>query len=371
MKKSSVIGIGRLGLCWALNLEKNGHDVIGVDIDKQYIESLNIKNFKSKEPLVEEYLKKSKNFKATTNIKSAVDHSDIIYIVVATNTLKDGHYDHSIIDSIVEDLVSLGRQSKQKDIILQSTTIPGYCDSIEKQLNDCNYTLSYNPEFIKQGTIIKDQEKPDMVLIGCSNKEAEKLLLEAYNDMCTNKPVFNIMDNLSAEITKLSLNCFLTTKISFTNMIGDLAIAVGANPDKILKAVSSDSRVGEKLMKYGFGYGGTCLPRDNRALAVFAEKSNMPIDISIASDNMNKKHLHFQVSEFVKNNGKINKVRVENVSFKPGSDIIEESQKLEFAVKLSEKGYAVTIVDTEDVINSVKEKYGNMFSYEKSNNKLA
>jgi UDP-glucose 6-dehydrogenase len=97
----------------------------------------------------------------------------------------------------------------------------------------------------------------------------------------------------------------------------------------------------------------------------------MPIDISIASDNMNKKHLHFQVSEFVKNNGKINKVRVENVSFKPGSDIIEESQKLEFAVKLSEKGYAVTIVDTEDVINSVKEKYGNMFSYEKSNNKLA
>ncbi len=368
MKKASVIGIGRLGLCWALNLETNGYDVIGVDINEEYVNSLNDKTFKSKEPKVDDYLGKSKNFKATTNLKEAIDHSNMIYIVVATNTLEDGHYDHSIIERIVDNIVQLGHQDNQKHIILQSTTIPGYCNSIEDRLKSVNYTLTYNPEFIRQGSIIDDQEKPDMVLIGSTSQDATNLLLQAYDDMCTNKPNYNIMDNLSAEITKLGLNCFLTTKISFTNMIGDLATAVGADPTKILKAISSDSRVGEKLMRYGYGYGGTCLPRDNRALAVFAKKHDMPIDISIASDQMNKKHLDFQVNEFIKTHDKDKlEVRLKNVSFKPGSDIIEESQKLAFAVRLAEEGYNITIVDSELVIDNVKQKYGKLFKYQLEN----
>tara|TARA_A100001201_G_scaffold93050_1_gene81004 strand:+ start:2094 stop:3203 length:1110 start_codon:yes stop_codon:yes gene_type:complete len=366
MKKSSVIGIGRLGLCWALNLETNGHDIVGVDINQKYVDSLNNKTFKSKEPCVSKMLKESKNFKATTNIEDAINHSNIIYIVVATNTLEDGHYDHSIIDSIVNDIEKLGNQQNRKHIILQSTTIPGYCDTIEERLEKCNYSLSYNPEFIRQGSIIDDQKNPDMVLIGTKDNEARKLLLSAYDDMCNNKPKFNIMDNLSAEITKLALNCFLTTKISFTNMIGDLATKVGANPDRILEAVSSDSRVGEKLMKYGYGYGGTCLPRDNRALAVFAKKHNMPIDISVASDKINKQHLEFQVNEFVnKFPDKKGFYFFEDVAFKPGSDIIEESQKLAFAVSLAKIGYVnITISDNQIVVNNVKEKYGKLFDYE-------
>ncbi len=367
MKKASVIGIGRLGLCWALNLEKNGYDVLGVDIDKHYVQLLNDKTFQSREPFVDEYNKNAKNFLATTHIQSAIAHSNMIYIVVATNTLENGHYDHSIIDGIVDDIVQLGHQDEQKHIILQSTTIPGYCNSIEEKLKSVNYTLTYNPEFIRQGTIIKDQEQPDMVLIGSSSQEAVDLLVNAYNDMCTNNPNFNIMDNLSAEITKLSLNCFLTTKISFTNMIGDLAMSVGADPDAILKAVSSDSRVGDKLMRYGYGYGGTCLPRDNRALAVFAKEKNMPIDISIATDDINKKHLDFQVSAFIRKHPKSTPVRLSEVSFKPGSDIIEESQKLAFAVRLIEEGYSVIIIDSEHVINNVKKKYGDKFSYETKN----
>lgn len=366
MKKSSVIGIGRLGLCWALNLETNGHDIIGVDINQKYVDSLNNKTFKSKEPYVSEMLIKSKNFKATTNIEDAINHSNIIYIVVATNTLEDGHYDHSIIDSIVNNIEKLGNQQEKKHIILQSTTIPGYCDTIENRLEKCNYSLSYNPEFIRQGSIIDDQKNPDMVLIGTKNNNAKQLLLDAYDDMCNNKPKFNIMDNLSAEITKLALNCFLTTKISFTNMIGDLATKVGANPEGILKAVSSDSRVGEKLMKYGYGYGGTCLPRDNRALTVFAKKHNMPIDISVASDKINKQHLEFQVNQFVnKFPDKKSFYFFEDVAFKPASDIIEESQKLAIAVSLAEMGYVnITISDNQMVVDNVKEKYGKLFDYE-------
>ena len=369
MKKASVIGIGRLGLCWALNLEKNGYDVVGVDVNSDYVDSLNNRTFVSKEPLVDDYLAKSTKFKATTDIVEAIEHSSTLYIVVATNTLADGHYDHSIIDKIVEDLVSLGPQPIQKHVILQSTTIPGYCDSIEEKLKSFNFTLTYNPEFIRQGTIIEDQQKPDIVLIGTSSDEAREVLLEAYNDMCINVPIFNIMDNLSAEIAKLSLNCFLTTKISFTNMIGDLAVSVGADPNKVLRAISSDSRVGTKLMRYGYGYGGTCLPRDNRALAVFARKNNMPIDISVATDNINKKHVRFQVAQFTKNNDKSNPVLIKQVSFKPGSDIIEESQKLEFARQLAVSGYDVTIQDNPIVIEAVKKEYGELFKYQRESPK--
>lgn len=365
MKNTSVIGVGRLGLCWALNLEANGYDVIGVDVNREYVESLNDKSFKSKEPHVTDMLTKSKKFKATTNIEEAVNHSNIIYIVVATNTLEDGHYDHSIIDSIVNYIEKLGNQQDRKHVILQSTTIPGYCDTIEERLENCNYSLSYNPEFIRQGSIIADQKNPDMVLIGAKDTDARRFLLDAYEAMCDNKPKFNIMDNLSAEITKLALNCFLTTKISFTNMIGDLATKVGANPAKILEAVSSDSRIGEKLMKYGYGYGGTCLPRDNRALAVFAKKHDMPIDISIASDKINKDHLKFQVNEFVSRfSDNSVPITIEDVAFKTGSDIIEESQKLELAVSLAQMGYKITIVDNPIVVETVKVKYGRMFEYE-------
>ena len=112
--------------------------------------------------------------------------------MVATNTLHDGHYDHSIIDGIVGDIEKLGKQLEQKHIILHSTTIPGYCDSIEKRLESCNYTLTYNTEFIRQGSIISDQEKPDMVLICSTSNTATELLLDAYNSMCTNEPKFTL-----------------------------------------------------------------------------------------------------------------------------------------------------------------------------------
>ena len=295
-------------------------------------------------------------------------------MVVATNTLEDGHYDHSYLDGVMTNLQKMGTQSKTKHIIIQSTTIPGYCDSVFQRLEKYNYTISYNPEFIRQGTILKDQENPDMILIGTGSEEVSKRLSDIFNRMCVvpppygvDEPNIRIMDNLSAEITKLALNCFLTTKISFTNMIGDLAVQVGASPDKILGAISSDSRVGNKLMKYGYGYGGTCLPRDNRALAVFAKDNDMPIDISYATDKINKSHLNFQIKQFVECNDKNKPVVLNGVSFKNGSDIIEESQQLAFAVGLATEGFDVTIRDNIFVLEQVKKIYNNLFKYEEIN----
>lgn len=258
MKNVSIIGIGKLGLCFALTLEKSGYGVVGVDINQTYVNLINGKQLSSSEAGVEDLLNKSKNFRATTSISEAVEYSDMLFIIVATPSLPNGRYDHSQVDGVVENLKQIGKQKRQKHFIVCCTTMPGYCDSITQQLNDLNYTVSYNPEFIAQGTILRDQANPDMVLIGEANKEVGDMIQSVYEKHTLNQPRYARMSPLEAEITKLSLNCFLTTKIAYANMIGDIVKSVGGNPDAVLSAIGSDSRIGNKYLRYGYGYGGPC-----------------------------------------------------------------------------------------------------------------
>lgn len=174
--------------------------------------------------------------------------------------------------------------------------------------------------------------------------------------MIASDPIVNKMSRLEAEITKLSVNCFLTTKISYANMIGDIANKMGCNPDKILSAIGSDSRIGNKYLKSGFGFGGPCFPRDNRALAKCAECVGVDALISKATDEMNKKHLQYQIEEFVKKNpDKHIPVEMEYVTYKKESPILEESQQLQFALQLKELGYSVKLLDTRpEVLEQLK-----------------
>lgn len=364
MKNISVIGIGRLGLSFALSLEKNGYNVMGVDLHQDYVDDINNLTFISPEPGISKLLKQAKNFTATTDLKRALEHSDVLFCVVATNTLVDGHYDHTVLDRLCDSIMEFGPSVSKKHIVVQSTTIPGYCDKLKDRLNGYNYIVSYNPEFIRQGAILEDQKNPDLVLIGAGDNEAEDILVDVYKTITENNPPIKVMDLVSAEITKLALNCFLTTKISFANMIGDIAIKAGADGDKILDAISSDVRIGYQLMKYGFGYGGTCLPRDNRALASYAHDIGMPANLSIATDNHNVLHLDFQINEFIKTHDEGESIIVDGITFKDGSDIIEESQKLAYAVGLARSGYNVTVIDEKEVLKEVKKIYGNLFKYE-------
>lgn len=368
MQNVSVIGIGKLGLCFALTLEKAGYNVVGADVNPDYVNLINNRDLLSDEQGVSETLKKSKNFRATTNLKETVEHSNVLYVVVATPSLENGRYDHSQVDSLVDNLLSFGEQPVEKHLVICCTTMPGYCDTVRDRVENYGYTVSYNPEFIAQGTILRDQARPDMVLIGEGSTAAGDLIQEMYEKMTLNEPRICRMSAREAEITKISLNCFLTTKIAYANMIGDIVLASEGDPAKVLSAIGSDSRIGNKYLGYGYGYGGPCFPRDNRALALYAGDIGLEALISLASDESNSKHLDFQVNRFIEDarkSGKNEQVVFTTVTYKPESTLLVESQQLAFAVKLAQNGIDVKIVERDSVISELKNTYGDLFTYER------
>lgn len=355
-KNISILGVGKLGLCLALNLEKKGHNIIGVDIFEDYIVSLNNKTFTTSEPFVNEYLQNAKNITFTTNLKQALQN-DVLFIVVRTPSTPEWKYDHTDIENIANQLIKLGKQPTRKDLIINCTTFPGYCDVLQEKLKEYNYYVSYNPEFIAQGTIIKDQVMCDNVLIGEADIYAGNLIVDVYKSMVESNPIYNRMSRTEAELTKLAVNCFLTTKISYANMVGDIAGRLGCDADRVLKAIGTDSRIGSKYIKPGFGFGGPCFPRDNRALAKCGEEVGIDAVISKATDEMNEKHLQYQIEDFIKRNPNTEDLTVllDFVTYKKDSILIEESQQLKFALKLKELGYKVEILDQrQEVLDQMK-----------------
>lgn len=364
METIGILGIGKLGICFALNLERVGYKVIGVDINEAYVAEVNNKTLFSHEPLVMEYLAKSVHFTATTHIEEVLNSpAKLIFIVVATPSAPNGGYNHYQIERIVAQLEQAGRQPFERHLVIMCTTMPGYADTVAKRLEPFNYTVNYNPEFIAQGSIMHNQVQPDQVLIGEANEEVGKKIARLYQTMCQNQPVYCHMTRLSAEICKLATNCFLTTKISFANAIGDLATQAGAEPNKILAAIGADSRIGGQYLRYGFGFGGPCFPRDNRALGKFAHEQNYPLLIGKATDEVNQQHLNFQLNQYLQNFPPDEPLVFEQVSYKKGSVLIEESQQLALAVALARAGRQVIIADVPAVQQQVKAMYGNLFEY--------
>ncbi|MDI9339437.1 MAG: nucleotide sugar dehydrogenase [Sediminibacterium sp.] len=363
MEEIGVIGLGRLGICLALNLEKTGYVVLGYDISTDCVDAINNKSFKSSEPLVEEYLKRASHLIATTSITTILkSDAEIIFIVVPTPSLPSNEYSHRAIDEILLQLQAFGIQKKTKHIVINSTVMPGYCDSIKNSLAELNYTVSYNPEFIAQGSIIEDQQYPDQVLIGETEKEVGDKIESIYHKLCKNKPRYCRMSLISAEITKLATNCFLTTKIAFANAIGDIATKANAEPDKILNAIGADSRIGEKYFKYGFGYGGPCFPRDNKAFKHFADKINYPMCLAHSTDEANQLHADFIENSWKERYSLDSPIVFDSVTYKKGTDIIEESQQLKLAVSLARQGYNIVIKESKKVVEQLSQHYPNLFS---------
>ena len=365
METIAVLGIGKLGLCFALNLEKAGYRVIGVDIDQEYVDKINQKTLTSHEPDVENHLRSSQNFHATTSLSEVLQSGcSILFIMVATPSTPEGGYDHSQVDRIIEELLQHKTSGFRHELIIGCTTMPGYCDRVAEKMKDTNYAVSYNPEFIAQGSIIHDQQFPDQVLIGEADREAGDKIEALYRQLCKNEPAICRMDRLSAEICKLATNCFLTTKISFANSIGDLATSVGADADKILSAIGADSRIGSQYLKYGFGFGGPCFPRDNRALGKFASDNGYELLISQSTDEVNQRHLDFQFHHFLQRYHPQKTIVFDHVSYKKGSVLTEESQQLALAVKLAKAGRRVLVKDKKVVIVEVEKQYPGLFTFE-------
>jgi len=367
IKKVAVVGVGKLGICFALNFERSGFDVWGIEANQDYLNSLKGGSFNSAEPEVNELLSVAKSLNLTDDI-SCVIENDIrdIFIMVATPSLADGGYDHAQVDRVAEKLLELPDNGTKRHVYVGCTTMPGYCNELSKRLKPHNYTVSYNPEFIAQGAIIHDQRFPDHILIGQANTEVGDRLQFIYEAMVQNDPVYCRMDPLSAEIAKLATNCFLTTKISFANSIGDMATVAGADPDKILAAVGADSRIGGKYLRYGFGFGGPCFPRDNRALGRFAELTGTPLHLSNATDQINNEHFEFQLNQYLSDYPEGSEVIFDGVAYKKGTTQLTESQQLRLAVALAKRGRSVRVVDSKEVIEQIEQMYPGLFELEDS-----
>ena len=372
----TIIGVGRLGLCMSLCFASKNYKVTGIDANEDYIDSLNKNTFISIENDVNKMLDQYRdNIFFTTDISCALS-TDIIFIVVPTPTLDNDEYDHSIINNIVNQLITFGYQEKPINLVISSTTMPGYCNDIYNKLKEYNYEVCYNPEFIAQGTIIRDMLSPDITLIGECVPESKcaDMIIQVYSKVLVkfidyvddinihhlplNYMNIQRMSLIEAEIVKISINCFITTKIAFANMIGDVLIANGYNPEKALNAIGNDKRIGTHNLKWGFGYGGPCFPRDNRALAKFLSNNGLYNNICKATDDANGLHLYQQIKEFEKAHPDKNQViEINQVAYKKDTEILDESQQLKFAIKLSKKGYKVKITENDKILHKIQEIY--------------
>ena len=367
----SVIGIGKLGLGFALLLEKVGYNVLGVDIYPEYVDKLNNKTISFSEPQYNELVHSYKNFRATTSLEEGVNFSDLIFIIVQTpNSGGDKFYDHSILSNLLDKINSFSPSNK--DIVIGCTVMPGYIDTIGKNLiKDCrNSYLSYNPEFVAQGEIISGFSKPDIILVGTDNDVLKDKLTDMYTRMVANTPKFCFMKPLEAEIVKISLNGFITTKISYANMISDLCDSIGADKNIVLNAIGSDSRIGNKYFRPGYSFGGPCFPRDTKAVQLLMEQNNINNSLLKATTEYNEDHVLFQARQLLEK--KLDEYVFENVCYKENTTIpmIEDSAKLKIAKYIAKLGYKVIIKDSRDTIKEVMKEYGSLFNYQEEDNKL-
>jgi len=277
----AVVGLGKLGICTALKLAES-NSVVGYDVSVATRQAIATRTLATEESGVVEALAVSSL--CVVDSLEAVADADQAWIIVPTPSMADGSFDVSAVDAAVAELKSVGFAGR---LVINSTVNPGDC---------ARWGAAYNPEFIAQGTIMRDFANPDMVLIGCDGEYPEDLV-GVYNVMCKNNPTICVMSTCEAEIAKIGLNCFLTTKIAYTNMIGDLVRAYGGSPQVVLDSIAADKRVGRPLTRYGWPYGGPCLPRDNRALFAAAQRAGAEAyaKIPLAVDETNRAHIDFLV----------------------------------------------------------------------------
>ena len=354
--KIGVIGAGRLGICFALLCEQAGYDVLVSDVREDYVKNLRNKFISTNEPEVSKLLSTSPRLSATTSNTKVIRECDIIYTLVATPSKKDGSYDVSAVWDVVDDFKKV-KKVEGKAFIVGCTTNPEDCEQFQDALKDSKVDVFYNPEFIAQGTIIKDLRTADMVLIGGKRNETYDFLCELYNRIQETPPKISIMSTTAAELVKLAVNCFLTTKISYANMVGQV-MALSGMEDEIpivLGAIGDDSRVGRKYLNFGFGFGGPCLPRDNRAFAAYARQLGLDYDLGSTTDNFNNEHATFIKDYFVYRNVDDLPFYLDYVSYKKGTDILTESQQYRLCVDLLDDGYTVYINDIDAIIDRISD----------------
>lgn len=356
----SVIGTGYVGLVQGACFADTGNNVICMDIDEKKINSLKKGTIPIYEPGLEEVVRKNAQegrLEFTTSIKNAVQKSDIIFLCLPTPPTEDGSADLTHVLSVAK---QIGEFANSEKIVVSKSTVPvGTVDKIRQLLKkNATYPIEVvsNPEFLKEGSALQDSLKPDRVVIGTRNKKAIAMLQELYEPFVrTGNPII-VMDERSSEMTKYAANAFLATKISFMNELANLCEEVGADIDSIRRGIGSDPRIGKQFLFPGVGYGGSCFPKDVKALIKTAESYQQELTILRSVDTVNetqKSVLLKKLKKHYKDQLKGKTIVLWGLSFKPQTDDIREAPALVMLRELVNLGAIVRAHDP--ISNSIVE----------------
>jgi UDPglucose 6-dehydrogenase len=349
--KLSVIGLGKLGLCSAACFASKGFELIGVDINKDLVDAINNGIAPFYEPKLQELITSVKRkLRATQDYNEAITQSDITFLIIPTPSREDGHLSHEYIQDVLKNLSLALREANKRYhlFVITSTVSPGTVDEIfvpliesasGKKINK-DFGICYNPEFIALGSVIKDFLNPDLVLIGESDRVAGGKLQEIYEIVCENKPYVARMSLVSAEIAKLSLNSYITMKISFANTLANICEEIpGANIDDITRALGADKRVSPYYLRGGPSFGGPCFPRDNRAFVAFANKYGTDAMLIKSTEAVNMRQVEHIVDRVLAciSDGSHETVSVLGLAYKPSTPIIDESLGVRIIQELLKK----------------------------------
>ena len=356
IKSVSVCGLGKLGACMAATFAARGFSVIGVDIDPEKIRKVNAAVPPVDEPLLAETMKEGRERLRATNDPSETVATDASFFIPPSPSLPDGSFSTEYLLRAMQPVAKAVRAAGKKGhiFVCSSTTTPGAVDSVlipmlEKETGwtcGSEFSVCYNPEFIALGNVVNGLLEPDMVLIGESDSNAGDSLEELYRTYTRNKCRIVRMSISSAELTKISVNSYITMKISFTNQLRMIAEQFPkASINAILDAIGTDTRIGQKYLRAGLSFGGPCFPRDNRLLAYTARQTGLQAPLAEASDQVNeltKSNLLRQVASALPAGAT---VLVLGMSYKPDTYITEESAGLHLAQNLKRQGYRVLVHD--------------------------
>jgi UDPglucose 6-dehydrogenase len=355
--KISVIGTGYVGLVTGTCFAETGNHVICVDIDAAKVEKLRGGQITIFEPGLEVLFKrnlKEGRLQFTTSLVEAVEGSDVIFLALPTPPGEDGSADLSYVLGVAGEI---GKLLKDYRVIIDKSTVPvGTADLVHAQIAR-NYSGEFdvvsNPEFLREGVAVDDFMKPDRVVIGCSSERARQMMRELYAPFVRQGNPILFMDERSAELTKYAANSFLATKISFMNEIAQLCERMGADVDMVRMGVGSDERIGKRFLFPGIGYGGSCFPKDVKALVHSADKVGYDFKILKAVEDVNaiqKKTLMPRIRKaFPSLNGV--KFALWGLAFKPNTDDIREAPALELIDELTAAGAHIVSFDPEAMPN--------------------
>ncbi len=361
--KLSIIGLGKLGAPMAAVLAEKGHTVIGVDVSPGFVSALNQGRAPVNEPGLNELIAKNRaRLSATTDYAEAVAATDVTFIIVPTPSETDGAFSMRYVLAAGESIgLALRAKNTYHLVVLSSTVMPGstagallpVLERASGKRCGQDFGLCYNPEFIALGSVIHDMLHPDMVLIGECDARAGDILASLHAEVCESRPMIARMNFVNAELTKLSVNTFVTTKISYANMLAQVCETLpGADVAVVSRAIGADSRIGTKYLKGALGYGGPCFPRDNVAFSALARRNGVPASLAEATDALNRRQVPRLADMILSRLPASGSAGVAGLSYKPDTEVIDESQGLLLAKYLLARDVNVVVYDPAAMDNA-------------------